>query len=1127
LPEYEFWKLIFNLKPNIFMKNGNSLRLYPTNGNLHRQLTDTTFSHVRNQIPPPANRAIAAILKTLLILILPAMVSAQCADSDFTHYVEYNSCEGVTVHFTSECDQSSDTHDWDFGDGCPNVTGVGGATISPGTDPNCITFGTYDKPEHVYNVNTYTSANTSVTVSHTVTGFSGSTTSPPVDIAAALPGAGVYVGYFDVTSILSDKITPPVVLMPAIMPAMPGGGSNWISNTNFYVFGTLQIDDNYDIRSTNNPSNPINMGKAATLNVTDGANSTLFNLNNVDVIGGCDCLWRQISVEDDCELRINNTSLVRNGLFAVYPEGGSTIRLEDATFRNNFIGLFADQGDFNLTRFEGNTYEMTSSSLSGSCGLAAAADVDELGIFRGTDAFVDFDIGFAGILTIDLADLDFPSNSGFADVTLFQDMANGIVLRNSTSPNMRYCRFEDFQPDASYDDSGYGILSTPTSAGVQLRQTGINLVTGNTLDVPTFDNCYIGIAAITTGASTLVRSSENRMETGHFGYLMRASGTSSFTSSLVHDNEINNYDLGVYVNSHPSTGTNIMEIYNLLINCATGETGGIELRGNGSAQQEVYVYDNVIHMNRSVFGIELIGWEHDNGADLGDPSEHTLHHNIINIDIDDNDPSTGILLEDSDFCILSCNEITGTYDPNDGTGDQGDGIYVMSSTDGYYLKNLITNTRWGLRFEGNCMSEDRIEQTQFIGDMEIGLLYEDQTFTLNQEDMGNDWSLGTYDSGFGAVHLDPHPMDIEASKYFMPFAAQPVWDPGTVLWFDDGGEPDPYDCEPMLMLREEEEFSEMETLIAAGEFSIEGDYSERMLRQLQATLYQKIQKADPELLDETLLAFAEEQANEPIGHLYSVQSGIANTVKELTGSYQEEISELINTIEGIQADLLYTNSQMSMDVPDLEDEKAALLEELMEELAALSEIYDAVHEAAMEEFAELLEYNNEIEPDGTIDENEIQVNRLLLERIMNPETAWAEEDWDIIETLAYTCPLSGGKAVFLPRIWYYEETGIRASGDCEAEMRNGEEENRLSLPLSVSPNPVQDVVYLDFTIPEGLTSEVIIKDLLGNTVKRIDLPSGDTVNFPIYCNDLQSGVYFILIQDHKHVLASEKIIVIH
>lgn len=30
------------------MKNRNSLRLYPTKGNLHRQLTDTTSSHVSN-----------------------------------------------------------------------------------------------------------------------------------------------------------------------------------------------------------------------------------------------------------------------------------------------------------------------------------------------------------------------------------------------------------------------------------------------------------------------------------------------------------------------------------------------------------------------------------------------------------------------------------------------------------------------------------------------------------------------------------------------------------------------------------------------------------------------------------------------------------------------------------------------------------------------------------------------------------------------------------------------------------------------------------------------------------------------------------------------------------------------
>jgi hypothetical protein len=125
---------------------------------------------------------------------------------DFDYDINFSSCEGLTVSFDSPCDDNVYLHTWKFEDGCPEITGPGGGTIPAWSDPNCITFGTYDDPVHVYNVNTYNSVNTSVVVTHEVSPTGNVPVDATIDLEAALPGAGYFLGYFNVQSSLSDKV---------------------------------------------------------------------------------------------------------------------------------------------------------------------------------------------------------------------------------------------------------------------------------------------------------------------------------------------------------------------------------------------------------------------------------------------------------------------------------------------------------------------------------------------------------------------------------------------------------------------------------------------------------------------------------------------------------------------------------------------------------------------------------------------------------------------------------------------------------------------------------------------------------------------------------------------------------
>lgn len=1045
-------------------------------------------------------------------------------DANFTSTPVYDPCLGLSVAFNGACEDPYYYHFWDFGDGC-SIEGFSDETITDGIGVLCNTWGTYANPLHTYNINTYNDMNTEVTVTHIVLMGDPEQVTQDIDLVATagLPVPGIFIGYNDPDNDQVTTLSLEDLIDGGIAPAMPGNPNNFINATDFYIFGNLLVDVDYEVRNSH-----FTMSRGAAIEVVPGVDvNTLLTINNTLVDADCACLWRWIRAADGCRLRFNNSSTVRDGLFAIYPEGGSNIRVLNSTIANNFVGLFADAGQFALTGFAGNHFTtFQNTTLLNSCGLDESENLNDRGIFFDNYEFVEGISGYAGILLTGLPAMNFPlTNTDFDQITLFDRLINGVVLRNTTSNNLNFFRFSDLVFDfTNYpDESGIGIVFTSDIGAQSLRHTGNNAILNpaTNLPEPTFENCIASVLARTAALDTEVRLFESISEDcfGAFAFIADAGG--EFIGSEIRDHEINGSITSIVVNNAASLEVCNLRIHDVRIDNLPNSLLGIQLTGNGNTQNRTRIYDNIINTNRAIQGIGLSNWDHD-------PTFNpTVENNIINVALNGTSEVEGIIVASSDNTHLYCNYINGTYTTGD--GNEADGIFTGTSENVIYAQNDITNIRFGLVFEGDCVSQDGIIRTDYIGFFDTGLLNLAGSETGIQNATGNDWSAGGYDSGFGAIH-NGSPGEITNSRYFMFAGEIPQFSPPASGWFQPGDDNNLNDCpDPpeMLMMMG---FSETDQLIANGDLPEEAWYSEGLNRQLKASLYRRLQVASGEMMatDDNLAAFASTEAESVIGKLYQIESSLAHLADELTSPYQEEINMLHDHIEALRTEIAYIDSLLSLDVEGFESTKATLVSELVTTYTALQEIYGSIHTQTIGAIQWLREENEAIETASLVDENEQRINRIWMDRWLAQTIS--DEDLEWIAMLAYACPLTNGKPVYLARAIYFEQTGILAESSCEAEDRNSQNFNKTvtgESKLNVYPVPANDLFYIDCQTPEGINAALVVQDMLGNIVMNYNLTSGTIANLPINCEGLPNGIYLVRVLDENRQIAAQKLIIFH
>lgn len=295
-------------------------------------------------------------------------------------------------------------------------------------------------------------------------------------------------------------------------------------------------------------------------------------------------------------------------------------------------------------------------------------------------------------------------------------------------------------------------------------------------------------------------------------------------------------------------------------------------------------------------------------------------------------------------------------------------------------------------------------------------------------------------------------------------------------------------------------------------------------------IYQKFTE-HPELVagDETIIAFLEAQAGEPVAHMYATRQEL-NTVtvpgSSLAGDIENTLAQLRVNETGTAAllDQLDTDPAVAVELAALSAEAEVLEAQLAEYLStAGSEAVSSAFEASAN--------NSSIDCNSLPCTLERYLNGLYLEtQIITPRALTADE-LEEVRDIALQCPAEAGAAPRLAKAWYYLQTGERLYNTCSSFVPEPEIEERQRKPVqtdvtqevSLLPNPAGNSVTLK--VPAELQGgRYAIKDLWGRVLLQQKIVA-ETVSIPLV--DFANGTYFVSARNDAGLLLVKKLVVLH
>lgn len=1011
-------------------------------------------------------------------------------EQTFTYNCLQESCGGLCYTFTSPF-QSGTTNIWDFGDG--TVLSTTDVTVT-----HCYT-----------NVDTYSSINTSAHVTLNATGQQ----QQEVTLNHGNCQQGVFIG-------ASDGTTTTYLTAYSVMPGNGFNGSNHTEDV--YVYAPVIIDKSYAFQSVD-----IFMRPAA------GFNHILpyaFSLNdaNIGIIQGCNCQWRGILVSSGVFYSSNNTT-IKDATFGIVYRGGFLLDIQQTSFINNYIGLFAlnvPSGLYLNLNFSGNAIS-SSGTLPDYCGG---------GIFENPYAFsqntFDDSRTFAGIYLIGVNTPKIGQNTG--SLNTFTGLANGVILRNSSAGSMTSpgnisggianCRFLNIQRGA-YPASigGYGIYFAASEPGHFMKQEGTGM---NNTTTPAFDACEVGVFGgyPGNGANADIISFNNRMLNMETGYRL-SSPAGTIRADINSDQYYGN-----------GTGVNYAHCIDIEFGSQTS-SADINVRNNdltidhagGGGVSAIRVAKNYLDLstegNIDVRGNAVTVADAGTAIFTDYPGGVLIREN--NLTVGDNLGSDGIFLAGGTDINVLCNDIYGPQpvDPSINAPTQ-DGIYAGLSANPVIRDNHITDFDNALKVEYDCGTAD-IGCNDFLGNNAFGLFYEASAITGNQLDKGNVWDC-TSTSGDEARSLaydnysEIFTVDFEDTGNPSPFPES--WN--LFEFFDDFGNPTPTcptdpDCELTEVVAE---VTSTDIAIAQGELT----EFPGMGNSAEQNLYRKLTE-NPGLLtgDSLMQAFVSANEDSTVGQFYTLRSRIPDLAKVPTATQ----AEMDGNLEQIQANLSEMDSIAALLAAQTSwptyDSLQQQLDTLAQDIGQLYEANDSIYEvlqAGWQLLADsLIDFNDGINAAAIYEVNEKKVFDIFLNTIGKGDTTATAAQLDTLESIAAQCPEEGGRGVLTAIVLYRALTGDQLEPmDCGAQGRSASYSPHPTFArFELYPNPTSGITYVSYHLKKDQTGELTVLNVAGKQVAAHLLNSGNGV---VQLDNLPAGIYFIRLSVNGRILQTEKLV---
>ncbi len=910
--------------------------------------------------------------------------------------------------------------------------------------------------------------------------------------------------------------------LPGVIEILPGHNSSSytiIAGSTVFISADFEIDQYVTYSNCTFYLNP-----GVEILVTAGNTLVLENSK----VYACTDMWKGIRVQADGKLKSADSEICE-AEYAVLPENGSTVLLENTKFYRNYLGLYIP------TPSTGNT---SITLQMRNCEFATYGTIRPTYIGQTTSPGTKSLAGiYANKTYIDLGSNYQPNR--------FCDMSNGVIS-SSTNISVSNCIFMDILPDAHYQSITGSMVNNSTYNGSAIYAFGNN---GQLLKQrgfgmngqASFINCKYGVF---TDKMNLDSRDNNMtgMLTGYrtnFGSNLTTdiSGNKIVSRSTAIDLRFNDNAYHLWVSDN--------EIYFGEFSSATykGISAIQSIEQNG-ANRDSRIHNNTIFYNHGANKAA-------NGINLLSTSDYFVTENDLFMD-DNLVNANGIIVSGSNNTEISCNLVEGSN--NFSAPVHQSSITHVLGSDPIISCNIVDKTMNGIRMVGDAGLNVVLQGNEF-NNHNRGLFY-NQSVTNGQDRKGNLWLISPMNLTWGAFSDNPQIVGI--SPYFYdninPIApASKTYEPTNSTTNPSGFDPpDWFEFEDDLIdnltfhcLINNDHYCDqfppcpgcpIDIVIheRIAQDSIENaPYTAETLWRLKRELYRKL------LLDSTLLSIPLFQ------NFYNEMEASVMAQLEQLNSEQYEIMQLDQSvINNLNQNRLTLDVQMALLAEQMELYRQALdagadpsvyllniqaIRQNMESVMTYNRNVFNIADSSLVLTADNIRMVNEsIYTSETIEVNEQVVNEIYLSILGQDQIQFSEDVIDQLEIIAEQCPLAGGNAVFKARSILSLINDELVYDDINICLQAGIILRQIPKKPTAHlyPNPANSSVTLVYELPENTEAEFQLFNSMGQHQLSFELIQGNTT-LTFSTGSLKPGIYQYRIASNPENPLNGKLVIIH
>lgn len=638
-----------------------------------------------------------------------------------------------------------------------------------------------------------------------------------------------------------------------------------------------------------------------------------------------------------------------------------------------------------------------------------------------------------------------------------------------------------------------------------------------------FFNCYYG--TYTNRCATDIQGIT--MDTVQTGVHIR-NGINTY--SIVNACTINAMNYGVDLLSNE--GSNSIDILNNTINVIKNATGTGGIRMQETTHNNPFY--KIINNNISITGVR-------DGIVASNVYKPIITGNIVNqiAPTAGSNNNRGIYITGCDSAVVSCNTLTSTYITSSAYAY---GIYANQSSNSDIHCNILNDQYRGILFNGsNCIGTNlRGNEMQ---DHYIGLYLYSSAVIDTQRHAGNHWT-GSYVSTYGAVNYNAAlPGDVFKNLFVVNsgggsslFPSTPIgtgsW-PDNTGWFSLIASGTTFSCsDSCTNVARMGGGSEELRMLIAKDSTITSDFIPESKILAKQYLYHQLASdtsllfSDPEFGD-----FKSENQFTSIGYLHKAKEALVkSTDTDSSISLDISVADSLKFFYGKQI-FEIDNLFASDSTLNLSSTRDSLIQEINQQVLVIETLIEQQHDSMIvnTNIAEI--NNNLVVPTGIPDANEKFINSIILKYKRGGVVSIATNYSEILD-LAFQCPTSGGKSVFIARIFvslfndsiYYDDENVCAALGYFRNHKPVQSINTIA-DFIISPNPAND--YVDITLVNNTKGVQYLNffNSKGSLVNSVLINNeSSTSRFDI--SKLNPGVYSLKLNGSDNFKSPKKLIIL-